>query len=86
MRKLPFVEAKIQSELNKMMEGTLKELKGQTKGIPFHTRIPEAGWNREKGGYLRHLYNVNQIFVNYIELWHIRFHIRLLLKQRADML
>ena len=50
MRKLPFVEAKIQSELNKMMEGTLKELKGQTKGIPFHTRIPEAGWNREKGG------------------------------------
>ena len=60
VRKLPFVEAKIQSELNKMMEGTLKELKGQTKGIPFHTRIPEAGWNREKGGYHYHLYDVNQ--------------------------
>ena len=48
MRKLPFVEAKIQSELNKMMEGTLKELKAQTNNIPFYTRIPEAGWNREK--------------------------------------
>ena len=69
MRKLPFVEAKIQSELNKMMEGTLKELKGQTKGIPFHTRIPEAGWNREKGGYHYHLHKPdNEIFLNCIEI------------------
>lgn len=66
MRKLPFVEAKVQSELNKMMEGTMKELKGQTKGIPFHTRIPEVGWNREKGGCHCHLHepNHNQIFIN----------------------
>ena len=50
MRKLPFVEAKIKSELGKMMEGTVAELKSQTQGIPFHTQIPEEGWDREKGG------------------------------------
>ena len=60
MRKLPFVEAKIKSELDKMMEGTMKELKGQTKGIPFHTRIPEVGWNREKGGCQFHLDETNK--------------------------
>lgn len=48
LRKIPFVQRKIQEELDKTVGEMEVELKEQIGGLAYHQSLPKVGWSKDQ--------------------------------------